>query len=165
MKHWLFFLIILACWAWSCRQEHNQGLAYNRAELLFPGNVQADSLKWRLLYTYDPYNGGHTIYRDSLNPKYLVLARNGTFKSYDTLQSTQGRWYLNSEKTALALIDQRHTSKTAPTDPVLYRHHIKKLTADSLILSWQGRHGMVEEVYIAERDSLQAKNHPSIFPQ
>lgn len=119
--------------------------------------VQKDSLEWRLEQIYDPYNGGTTYQSDSLNPSFLSLNRKGKFAEYDTLNRREGKWYFHEDSTRIRLAyTQENGTKIirSERDPD-FRYVLKTLTEDSLVLAIQGRHGMVERIYIRTKPAIQ----------
>lgn len=107
----------------------------------------ATAAKWRFIKSYDPYNGGQTSTPPASNPIYLELFPNQTYKESDLHTVTQGKWYLNPDKNAVAFMPQPYKAEQKPE----FLYKIKKFTADSLIFSLQGRHGMVDKYYIKSK--------------
>lgn len=161
MKYLAYICSFMLLLHFACNRQGNQGLRTKKASTFLLGKHQHDSIKWRLIQTYDPYDGGNITRRDSLNPRFLVFGRDGEFKQYDNLNYVVGKWHLNRAKTALAFVNEERNGKeiAGATETIpSFRHQIRKHTTDTMILAWQGRHGFVEELYTIVRDSVQPAN-------
>ena len=159
MKYIAYICSFVLIFNYACNQQSNQGLRMKKASAFLLGKQQRDSIKWRLVHTYDPYNGGQLNKRDSLNPRFLVFSKDGGYKQYDNLNYVVGNWYVNRSKDALAFIIASRNGREIPgaSEQALdFRHQIRKHTTDTMILAWQGRHGFVEELYAIVADSLPA---------
>ncbi|MEL6852530.1 MAG: hypothetical protein AAFP92_28745 [Bacteroidota bacterium] len=109
-------------------------------------------LPFFLAETYDPYDKGYLYPADSLNPQFLVLKRNGVFQEYDSVNQSHGRWYVNKEGKSLALVYEQQNGIAVPEErrSPLFRYHLYAFSPDSLKLGIQGRHGMIEKLYLKE---------------
>ena len=145
----------------ACQTDSKQKVSTKKAATFLLGQQPEDSLKWKLIQTYDPYNHGQIIKRDSLNPRFLVFEKDGSFKQYDKHNASSGSWYLNNAKTALAFIFNIRNGQAVndhSTEKLNFRHQIRKYGTDTMILAWQGRHGFVEELYVRYQGSLETRN-------
>lgn len=139
MKYIITILLGLSLMAASCNKDGNDALkASKAAKYLLSGQ---ESMTWQYIKMFDPYNGGNTIEAEAGNPRYLKLNNDGTFRKYDKLNDNKGKWYLNGTKDAIAFMNE------GSSEELRFGHKIKKFTKDELVLSWQGRHGMVDETY------------------
>ena len=146
---WVVFFLTL-----GCNRQRKGSLKPRQAAFHFFQDRDTDSLKWRWVHTYDPYNGGTYLTSDSLHPRYLFLYKDGTFRKTDAHNASSGKWYLNPEKNAMALIDEMRNGVSVmdASSSLTFRHQLRKLNQDTLILAWQGRHGFVEELYLIEQE-------------
>ena len=100
---------------------------------------------WRWRQTVDAYRGGTTLTPSDSALETLTFWTDGTYHHQKTGYTRTGQWALDEAARTLALTDQLQ----ADLDQEDYRHKIRKLNADTLVLAWQGRHGMVTELYQA----------------
>ncbi|MEM6262200.1 MAG: hypothetical protein AAGI38_06820 [Bacteroidota bacterium] len=111
---------------------------------------QLDSIRWKLVSTLDPYTGNA---RDrSAETKYLQLHDDGTYHQWDQENDRVGKYFLKKDESAIALIENSIADTLVPKslDAYQYRYKIEKLGEDTMILSIQGRHGRLREVYVRE---------------
>jgi len=99
---------------------------------------------WRLVESYDPYNGGVFYRPDSTDPQHgYYFGTNGSFTEdhYPGGSSQVGTWGLSGGDRTLLLhyTDQSNRDLT---------YEVRTLTTDTLSIAWQGRHGMVVETYV-----------------
>ncbi|MDX2246372.1 MAG: hypothetical protein SF052_06340 [Bacteroidia bacterium] len=144
----IFFLIV------SCHDKSAKAMRRSKAASLMVGKKQqSDSIVWQLHQTYDPYNGGQYYPADSLNPQFLVLKPDGTFREYDTLNQSQGRWLINRSRDRIAKVYILQNRIEVPEDRQVpeFRYQILTHTPDSLQLSIQGRHGMLRLTYLIKK--------------
>jgi len=151
LQPYIIVLLIIAALI-SCRNDRFNTMGLQQAATLILG----DSLKmirWKLSQTYDPYMGGRITRQDSDNPRILELYNNGTFKVYEDELLDRGKWYVKSDKSAIAFIYESENKETssATDQEITFTHQIRKLTQDTMILAWQGRHGFIEELYVAQK--------------
>lgn len=158
-----FLTIVMAIifLAFSCKDKSTSPLRKRKANKILLGARKADSITWKLVKTYDPYNKGYTILKDSTNYRYLRLMGDGSFKEFDLDNKSRGKWYLNKERNKLGFIYQNRNGIEINEDlqNLFFRYHIDNLYKDTLILSIQGRHGMVKQFYqlphsLVQSDSL-----------
>lgn len=115
-------------------------------------------LYWKLHHKYDPYQQG-TILR-SYHPyaEKLILRADQSFASYDQDSKKEGKWELQKSQQGISFLTQRVNGRTLRAD---YRrtvtYQVKSYSRSQLVLSWQGRHGMVDMVYVPafERSMVQ----------
>ena len=158
-----FLTIVMAIifLAFSCKDKSTSPLRKRKANKILLGARKADSITWKLVKTYDPYNKGYTLLKDSTNYRYLRLMGDGSFREFDADNKSIGKWYLNKERSKLGFIYQNRNGIEINEDlqNLFFRYHIDTLYKDTLILSIQGRHGMVKQFYqlphsLEESDSL-----------
>lgn len=103
---------------------------------------------WTLYRIVDPYNSG-TVTTPDAPPERLVFFRDGTFLQYDRWNHSEGRWYLQPADSRMALIYSLQNGQPVPTArrDSLFRYVVRCPAPDTLVLSIQGRHGMVEYFY------------------
>ncbi|MFK7926080.1 MAG: hypothetical protein AB8H47_29300 [Bacteroidia bacterium] len=111
--------------------------------------VKADSISWQLVEQYDPYHGGHTQRTSQKTRPELTLKALGGFKELSADPVREGEWIVDiNEKTihfVYTRIDGRLVNK--PIEGPTYT--VKSYDEALLVLTQQGRHGMVELRYQA----------------
>lgn len=146
-----FLTIVMAIifLAFSCKDKSTSPLRKRKANKILLGSRKSDSITWKLVKTYDPYNKGYTILKDSTNYRYLRLMGDGSFNEFDAENKSRGKWYLNKEKSKLGFIYENRNGIEINEDlqNLFFRYHIDTIYKDTLILSIQGRHGMVRQYY------------------
>ncbi len=148
----IIVLIFISIYSCDFRGYSTMGLEQAASFIL------GDSLKmirWKLVQTYDPYQGGRITKQDSINPRILEIYNNGTFKVYESDLIGRGKWYIKSDKSAIAFIYAGESGEVKPSknQAIEFTHQIRRLTRDTMILAWQGRHGFIEELYVSQRKS------------
>jgi hypothetical protein len=148
------------CWLWpallflplfqtACQSSLPASLGVRAAadEMLAPA---PGSTTWRLSETFDPYQGGQTMRKGPARTQYLVLDKEGIFRSFDPENSGAGRWYLHQEKDRMALVYHYQNGQAIPEEQrdSQYRYQILQHQADTLVLGIQGRHGIVRQTYV-----------------
>ena len=113
---------------------------------------------WRWERTLDAYRGGTSLAPESNRPEYLVFKEDGTWEKQSEEYQTRGSWQWNEPRTHLAMVDGARGQKASFREGD-FRHRVSKLNSDSLILTWRGRHGDVNELYLAE--DLSAMHDPA----
>ncbi|MEL6255487.1 MAG: hypothetical protein AAFR87_26010 [Bacteroidota bacterium] len=155
-----FLTIVMAIifLAFSCKDKSTSPLRKRKANKILLGSRKADSITWKLVKIYDPYSKGYTILKDSANYKYLRLMGDGSFNEFDIENKSHGRWYLNKERRKLGFIYSNRNGIDINTDlqNLFFRYHIDTIYKDTLILSIQGRHGMVKQFYQLPHSTLQS---------
>ncbi|MEZ4774971.1 MAG: hypothetical protein R3D00_17440 [Bacteroidia bacterium] len=150
MRHLSIFFILFLPFL-SCHDKSTQAIRNRKAASLLVGKKKlADSVVWKLSQTYDPYNGGLTYDADSLNPQFLVLHRDGTFREYDTINYSTGHWLVNKSRDRIAKVYAIQNGTEIPEEQQIpsFRYEIQTRNTDSLALTIQGRHGMLRLTYI-----------------
>ncbi len=154
-------MLVMAFWlcnASSCKEAvraTTPAKAKKSANFLL-GDKTSYNKTWRLVSRFDPYNGGNTQTYEAEKATFLTLERDGTFIQQNAENHEMGHYYLNKTKDAIALvIEKRVEGKDTmdiqqPSDELLFRHQIRTINADSLVLAWQGRHGYVLDTYLWE---------------
>lgn len=150
MKYLAIILLSLMASATTCGKKGKRTDLSTKKAAAFLLGKKIDTVQWRLVNIYDPYDGGKTIIKDSLNPEILVVSRDGSFKEYDKDNYSIGKWYLNREKSRMAMVyEKQNGMEVAKVDEEMqYRYEIREMTDSKLILAIQGRHGMVERTYM-----------------
>jgi len=127
-----------------------KGTQFGQAEL--PDDVKKHLIgKWKWKSTVDPFDKSNKRLAEVEGQEYLAINEDGTFIEWSKEQSKNGIWILNKKQTAIALVygqDKKRLNKMASSLLTYeYRHRIKKLDQEELILGVQGRHGIVETSY------------------
>ena len=158
MKYLAIILLALAASTSTCNKQGSRTDLGNRKAATFLLGRKTDTIRWQLTQIYDPYDGGKTIIRDSLNPEYLIVGKDGAFKEYDNENHSEGRWFINKDKTRMALLYEVQNGMTVEADSgkkarempeeLRYRYEIREISREKLVLAIQGRHGMVEKTYV-----------------
>lgn len=132
----------------ACQHTPQGSLKIRKAASYILQYTDNDSVVWRLMQIYDPYNGGQIIQKSNEEATFLILRKNGTFQEYDQENNNFGKWYVDKTKSSMALIYTTRNGKEVKENPIPdFRHQIRKFNKDTLILAWQGRHGFVEQLY------------------
>lgn len=154
MKYLVIILLTVVASAATCNKQGKRSDLSTRKASAFLIGKKTDTTRWQLHKIFDPYDGGKTIIRDSLNPEYLLVGKDGAFLEYDKDNHSEGHWYINKDKTRMALIydiqngvEVEDANKDMPEE-MYYRYEIREISAEKLVLAIQGRHGMVEKTYI-----------------
>lgn len=149
-------IIFIAC---ACKDKSTSPLRKPKANKILLGSKKADSVVWKLVKSYDPYNKGYTYWADSSNLKCLVLKSDASFREFDKENKSEGSWYLNKEKNKLGFVYSLRNGVEINEDlqHLFFRYHIDTLYKDTLILAIQGRHGMLKQYYKLP-DSIHAKD-------
>jgi hypothetical protein len=116
-----------------------------------------EKLVWEKSMSFDPYNGGYYYPADSANRSFLIFASDGTFQEYDPFNYSKGNWYFNDDSTSLAFeyVVRNGTKVSLPSEESRrFSHRLLKIRPDSMVLAWQGRHGWVEETWLAVQPDL-----------
>ena len=111
---------------------------------------------WKMVETYDPYNGGTTIKLDTnLVQNVLIFSKRGTFEASEQqgakfTQQATGKYLIKTDKKSLALVYTTQNLAKVPKEKqmVEYRYQIKSISDKEMILMRQGRHGWVEMKYV-----------------
>lgn len=112
---------------------------------------------WLWLGMEDDYKKGDFQAADSTHPKWLQLNCNGSFRRFTPHLMETGQWRRHD---SLNLIALQTDPQPVRWDPDSYRHKIEKLTSDTLILAWQGRHGWVRDWYRSTSAADSIPVHP-----
>ncbi len=116
--------------------------------------------KWIKVAIYDPYDKIISNKPDTSNfisridtSKYkssFLFKNNGEFFTDDTWNNNgMGKWKWNMDSTKIGMIYLKLNEQINEDKPISeYRMYVYKLTEDSLIMGWQGRHGIVQEYYV-----------------
>lgn len=108
-----------------------------------------NSEKWKLLQSFDPYNGGVTTVQPKEDPYFVTFEKNGRFTEYEKNQHSSGKWFLNKEKTELVLIYSiQNGIAVNKKKPQMLTFQIRKREGKNRVLAIQGRHGWVEKSYL-----------------
>jgi len=103
--------------------------------------------KWRLVETYDPYNGGVLTKTDKGRERYVVFFQDGDFIQYESGMYNEGQWRVKTSEDKMALLYgiQNNLPLQPQNTDSTYRYKILVHTADSLVIGIQGRHGIFEQ--------------------
>ena len=106
-------------------------------------------IRWGLCQIYDPYQGGRISKADSFSQKILEMGRDGKFSLLVSRELSKGDWRLNRARTEIQFrFKTKNGVKVSRSDPTYQMvSQVRKITRDTMILAWQGRHGWVEELY------------------
>jgi hypothetical protein len=112
--------------------------------VLFPSHSDTPALGWKLVETYDPYNGGQLS--KIADGKILTFSQTGAVtQTEQPAAPVTGNWYINPAKNGMFMAFP--PEKTQPTEGRFpYQFALRH---DTLVLSQQGRHGWVEQRYVA----------------
>ena len=141
--------VIVCFLAICCKRDSWKNLGKTEAAAWMLKDSSDQVIKWELCQVYDPYQGGQVMKVDSLFRKTIEIYRDGKFKINDRQALINGQWKLNLARTEILFVcKERNGVKLKQKDP-LYRQisQIRKISRDTMILAWQGRHGYVEELY------------------
>ncbi|MEM6628319.1 MAG: hypothetical protein AAF694_01545 [Bacteroidota bacterium] len=116
-------------------------------------------IRWGLCQIYDPYQGGRVTKLDSFSQKVLEMRRDGRFILSESREVSKGDWQLNRARTELQFrFKSKNGVKVSRSDPSYeIVSQVRKITRDTMILAWQGRHGFVEELY--SKNCLDERNN------
>lgn len=148
MKY-LICILILSSSILGCNSSSPDSLSNRKAGRLIFGQEKGAMVKWRLLKTYDPYDGGYVIPAESNNPRFLTFFRDGRFLEYDNRNYNDGGYLIHDSKKSMALIyDIQNGFRVPPhRKDSLFRYQFLLQSEDSLKLGIMGRHGLVEKTY------------------
>jgi len=137
----------------SCLNTKPSAMGVEQAAVWMLGDTAKNRVRWILVQIYDPYQGGRITKLDTSDTRVLDLYRNGTFEIVEHEKSSIGRWYVKSDKSELAFVFYVKEGKEIPKPKrdITFTHQIRKFSQDSMILAWKGRHGFVEELYVADK--------------
>lgn len=158
MRFLAVMVLSMILMAASCTDESSSAIRRSQIARSWVKN-QPDSLqRWVLHSTFDPYQGGKEYPCDPQNPEILELAPSGVFHQYDTAQQSFGQWFLNPlNKTMNLRYEVRNNRYLSASDPKAAgreQYILKQMTADSLIMEVQGRHGMLVLTYLPFKEDL-----------
>ena len=120
--------------------------------------------KWIKVAIYDPYDKIISNKPDTSDfisridtSKYksaFLFKNNAEFFTDDTWNNKGiGKWKWNMDSTKIGMIYLKLNEQIIEDRPISeYRMYVYKLTEDSLIMGWQGGHGIVQEYYVPMRD-------------
>ena len=141
--------IILSIPFVQCKRKAWKNLKKTEAAAWMLKDSSDQVIKWGLCQVYDPYLGGKVIPVDSQSMKTLVIHRSGKFAIEEEGSSIHGQWKLNQARTEILFISkEKNGVRVRQKDPMFHQiSQVRKITKDTMILAWQGRHGYVEELY------------------
>lgn len=115
---------------------------------------------WQWTQTLDQYRGGTTMRPAEGEGYQLTFHTDGVYEREEADHQETGLWQLGPAGERLALISgARATHEVVRKSD--FRHEIRLLNTDSLALAWQGRHGYVTELYLAQPDPASAPKSTS----
>ena len=141
--------IILSISFVKCKRKGWKNLKKTEAAAWMLKDSSEQVIKWGLCQVYDPYLGGQVMPVDSQSKKTLVIYRSGKFSIEEEDTSIHGQWKLNQAQTEILFVSkEKNGVKVRQRDPLYHQiSQVRKITNDTMILAWQGRHGYVEELY------------------
>ena len=141
--------IILSISFVTCKRKGWKNLKKTEAAAWMLKDSSEQVIKWGLCQIYDPYLGGQVMPVDSQSRKTLVIYRSGKFSIEEEDTSIHGQWKLNQARTEILFVSkEKNGVKVRQKDPLYHQiSQVRKITKDTMILAWQGRHGYVEELY------------------
>ncbi|MCI4669325.1 MAG: hypothetical protein MRZ79_14415 [Bacteroidia bacterium] len=151
-----FFALLLISLVVIFYPRGDKGAQFGQVKL--PENVKELLVgKWEWKSTIDPFDNSNKRIAEKEGEKYLLINSDGSFTEWSKEESRAGNWILNKKKTAVAfLYDDENTRNSRASASLLayeYRHRIKSIDKNGLVLGIQGRHGIVQEAYEAVSDS------------
>lgn len=134
----------------TCKTPAEKAFGKKKAAQILWEYAKFDTLTWKLVSIYDPYQKGTYYQTDSLNPQYLSFTRKGKFVEYDTAQYRKGRWAINQDSAGLRLSYTEIDGDEIPKDDqdTKFRFLLNEMSLDTLVLGLQGRHGIVKRTYL-----------------
>lgn len=144
----LFFLFT----AESCDRSAQALKTVKASSYLLGTRDTAAAVSWQKVFRYDPYEGGqYRTYEDYLTT--ITLKTDGSYIEKNPENLTTGKYYLNKTKSAIAFVPEvvNGEEQEKTEEEPMFRHEIIKFSDDSLILAWQGRHGMVKDAYVMSK--------------
>jgi hypothetical protein len=144
-----FFLAVFVCL--SCNDKAGTALSAGRALRYWFDKTDTLPEVWKLVRSFDPYDGGKLSVFDSANTRYLVIANDGSFREYDAYNVSEGSWRVNKSNDHLSLTYEKQNGFDIPINrrDTLFRYEIRRHDDDTLVLAIQGRHGMVAQTFAA----------------
>ncbi len=141
----LFFLFT----AESCDRSAKSLKTVKAASFLLGTKDSTSTASWQKVSRFDPYNGGQFQSYEG-NHSMITLYADGSYEEKDPENFITGKYYLNKTKSAIAFVPEKinDTVQDIAEGEPRFRHEIVKFSEDSLILAWQGRHGMVRDTYV-----------------
>lgn len=105
-----------------------------------------EQLHFRLAAERDPYQRGHRLNDQHVEPRFLAFASDRRYVRYSRSNRNPGIWNVNLPQGQLILT--RGTQRTRGANEANSQiFHIQSFQGDRLVLKWQGRHGYVQQVY------------------
>lgn len=136
----------------SCDRSGKALKTVKAASYLLGAKDTTASASWQKVFRFDPYDGGqYRTYEEYVTT--ITLKNDGSYEETNPENVTTGKYFLNKTKTAIAFVPQvvNGTEQEEMDTEMTFRHEILKFTSDSLILAWQGRHGMVQDGYVIKK--------------
>ena len=108
---------------------------------------QRGKLSWKLAYNYDPYAEGVVMRTSPNRPCTLRMTAEGRYERITDQQKQVGRWEIDRENNLLTFICEEVNGKALVDQASVHYLEVSSYSQGVMILTWQGRHGAVEEVY------------------
>ena len=105
------------------------------------------TVTWKLAHNYDPYRNGTVLRTSPEHPQFLQLSAKGTYLESKGKHEKVGHWYPQLSEQAIRFSCKKVDGKLLDQAQVI-TYKVEAYTSDKLVLSWQGRHGRVEQVYL-----------------
>ncbi|MEM6346313.1 MAG: hypothetical protein AAF927_20660 [Bacteroidota bacterium] len=109
--------------------------------------LKADSLSWQLVEQYDPYQGGHTLRTSQAQRPELTLKALGGFKELSADPVREGKWIVDLEEKTIHFVYTRIDGRLVENPIAGPTYTVKSYDEALLVLTQQGRHGLVELHY------------------
>jgi len=116
----------------------------NIAEALLKDIRQSKSLSWKLVATYDPYQGGNMMRTDPQSSIQLQLYEDGTYKETSNSKIVNGRWNLNLQSETLKMRCERVNDSPVKKGHPINEYSLISYDSNFLCLGKTGRHGVVQ---------------------
>ncbi|MEM6345285.1 MAG: hypothetical protein AAF927_15445 [Bacteroidota bacterium] len=151
----LAILCLLIFTLTACQKRYDKALRQKQAAKFLTQKSGEDTLHYQLDQIFDPYMDKPRKMGKGQSLKNLALHTQGTFAEYDSLNHYSGLWFINKTKERLRLVYQVQNGDTVPEarQDTSFRYQLVKLSNDSLVIGKQGRHGIVQYIYLLQIDS------------
>lgn len=134
----------------SCKRTYTYLDTQQAASAYILGDSNKKMVVWRRVKTFDPYEGGRTNTYDSSKQEILEIHADGKFLKRQPNRMSEGNWKLESNRSILVLFCTHinHKAVVEGSGGSKEVFTLRKLSRDTMILAWTGRHGMVEDLYV-----------------
>lgn len=161
IHHWISFIILmisLSVLIGSTQISKGKSASEpNPFKKLLKDLDEHKKISWKLVHNIDPYSNGKLIKANTDNPQFLILKESGAFAIFDFDQKRKGEFLLNPEEEKITFLCQEVNGEKLRGEPVKLNFSIEAYDEEKLILSWQGRHGLVKMVYKPQEETLKGE--------